>query len=53
MQFNIGADDADRWRKNLKRARGRRRSLTSNAAIWTLIVVAMTMSIVLIVLKAL
>lgn len=52
MQFNIGADDADRWRKKLKHPRKGRWRLNSDIVIWALIVVAMAIAIMLIVLKA-
>ncbi|WP_198021772.1 hypothetical protein [Mesorhizobium sp. WSM3224] len=54
MQLNIGADQADRWRKNLRRAR-RRHALwfTRSAMIWVLIVAAITIASTLIALKGL
>lgn len=52
MQLNIGADQADRWRKNLKRARKQRRVWFSrNAMIWAMILAVIVTASTLIVLK--
>ncbi|WP_181165079.1 hypothetical protein [Mesorhizobium sp. B2-9-1] len=54
MQLNIGADQANRWRKNLRRARGRHViGFTRSAMIWTLIVAVIAIASTLIALKGL